>query len=588
MVQETVQNPAAETAENPPSAPAKRSRKIAFAVTAIFLGFFICYCLVELVLRWMIPCPLGTNQSAIFALDPLLGWSIEPNLEVCFIGADGGISWKRSNRIGTLGPDVDLPKPKGTMRVLAAGDSHIHSTLSEKKTFTASLQKILAKSYLHADVINAAVGSYSPYQQLLRVLTLADSTNPDAIVWCFYGGNDLVDCELSDGPAMNDYMQGRLAPLEADSRPLVFQQPDDNHFRGPVWRFLTDHFRFFDLVDYLIFVNRPALSWKKNAEAVYKQRQTGPLSNLSLERIKEIIPDAKAHIAWSSWYAQGAKQNQYFFLHPERTAIAKCKFRAIIAAFGVLQARKNMPVYMLYIPNFLQSLTAAEKPFSTFSQTILMSDLAFDEELKRLARSWCKQAGIKFFDGLQMLQSQPSPKEWFERTDGHITKEAQRILAERMAPEINRVNIVKRSYFAIPSQFLNNLPEREREFAFHPWPGAPMWKETPQEKEDAYPVHLKRILAMATPGPWVAGSVWKFMEVPKKDLFIDFWQTNAEKKETLVHRQKVKLNGNNLEPIVWSTPSWYNKTPIPNLPASVSLNYADGEAASPKYTIQWQ
>jgi len=423
---------------------------------------------------------------------------------------------------------------------------------------------------------------------LLRTLTLVDSTDPDVILWCFYGGNDLADCELSDGPVINDYMQGRMPPLEADSRPLVFQQPADNHFCRPVWRFLSDHSRFFDLIDYLIFINQPARNWKSYAEAVYKQRQSGPLSNLPLERIKELIPNSQAHVAWSSWYAQGAKQNQYFFLHPERAEIARCKFRAVIAAFGVLQARKNIPIYMLYIPSFLQSPTAAEKPFSTFFDTILMSNLSFDEGLKRVAHSWCIQAGMKFFDGLQILQSQHSQKPWFEKTDCHITQEAQRILADKIAPDIEKVNIIKKPFFDMPIQFLQNLPESEREFAFNPWPNAPIWKDILKEKNDTYSVHLKRILALATPGPWKVGSVWEFKEAPKQNLYINFWQTDAEKKNQIVVHHILNESGNPLESTAWSRLGWYNKIPIPTLPMSISLNYADGKAASPMYSIPWQ
>lgn len=574
--------------------PIPRSRKVLFyGLMVLFIGF-VSLILAEITTRFFFPTKLGTNQSSIFQLDPWLGWSIEPNHISSFIGADGQYSWKRSNHIGTLGPEFHIPKRRGTMRVLVVGDSHIHSTLSEPKTMTAQIRSILGKKYPYVDIINAAVGAYSPYQQLLRILTLVQTVDPDVIIWCLYSGNDISDLELSNGPVIDDFCQSKIVEMDPNYH-ITYEQPPDNHFRSPVWKILTDNFRIFDLIDYWQFNFHLDSNWKKNAELrLYGGIKIGPLSNLSIDQIRELIPDQKTHMAWNAWLSQGGLQTIYFKIHPERVDISRGKLLAIISAFSVLQSRQSIAVFMLHIPTFLKSPLAQKEPFSNFTKQSIVKDTSLDDQLKQLAQSWSAQAGIRFFDGFNILQNALPDGGWFETTDGHITAKAQKAFAEKLVPAINTVNINEKQTYPLPDKLLKNMIKNQQRFAFDPWPIVARWDQATQIHDGPLTVQLHSIMAIPTPGPWKVGSIWNFSEYPTDTIFQVYWKIDhADKPVDKVFRSVFLTNPDKQHPKKMTIKGWahqgmYWQNPFPDLPDAISLENASGQRISPVYRIPWQ
>ncbi len=570
-----------------------RGRKIGFWGLTVLMVLGVCFIITELLLRWLIPYPLGTNQTSICEIDPVLGWSIESNYNLSFLGADKQFSFKRSNHVGTLGPEIQIPKLVGTLRVLVTGDSHIHSSLSEEKTFTAHLRRALRRetNLRIVDVVNGAVAHYSPYQQLLRAIHLNTTIRPDAMIVCLYGGNDFLDLELSEGPVINDYNEG-YAPAAFDNpRFRHYQTARDHAHQRSIIKKVKPFSRFFDLINFYQSQMHQNARWEEIKETNYERLENGPLANLSQAEIREMIPDWESYLTWSSWYTQGSKQNQYFHLHPERLHISRVKMRAVLAAFGVLQSRLNIPIYVLYLPTFLVSEVNKEPPFDRFNETFLMADISLTVKNKEFVQAWARQANLGFWDGEEILRETLEDTFWFHFTDCHLTSEAQKTLAHALLEPCKIVPINERKNYRLPRGFLENLPESEREFALNPQPRFPKWSNAnPPADHQNYSIQLQRYMALSTPGPWTVGAVWQWKEKPdpEQTVYQVFWDTQSEPKRKVFRLpyQIDKLQSK--EQTFWTHSGWYNEKRIPTLPDAISLEGATGEQITPRYILHWQ
>jgi hypothetical protein len=118
---------------------------------------------------------------------------IRPNSEFWHRSVDG--SWKFvTNRKGLRNTrDFDHAKPAGTLRVLSLGDSHTQGyEVRQDVTFSAVLERYLAKRGVRAEVLNAGVSGYSTAEALLFLENEGYKYQPDVVVLGFYA-NDFRD-----------------------------------------------------------------------------------------------------------------------------------------------------------------------------------------------------------------------------------------------------------------------------------------------------------------------------------------------------------------------------------------------------------
>ena len=102
---------------------------------------------------------------------------------------------------GTRDDVVAIPKPKGTFRVLVLGDSIAYgSGLAKDRTFPNRLESLLREHLGSAEVVNAGVSGYSPYNELHYYLTRGKEFQPDIVVVAFCM-NDVVNPRLHWGDA---------------------------------------------------------------------------------------------------------------------------------------------------------------------------------------------------------------------------------------------------------------------------------------------------------------------------------------------------------------------------------------------------
>lgn len=97
------------------------------------------------------------------------------------------------NNYGFRGRDMTVAKPKGTIRILAVGDSFTFGVGAEDaRTIPALLEERLNEEAWRVEVINAGFGNYSPILHYLKIRDEYLEFNPD-IVMLFYDFSDLAD-----------------------------------------------------------------------------------------------------------------------------------------------------------------------------------------------------------------------------------------------------------------------------------------------------------------------------------------------------------------------------------------------------------
>lgn len=121
----------------------------------------------------------GVHQS-----DPLLLWKFKPNVRKTLL---------QTNKSGLLGPDLAIPKPEDTYRILLLGDStpvglglKYRGHAFGEQLITLLNQRYHGKKY---ELINAAVSGYTSLQGLIYLQNYGLDYSPDLIL-TYFGNND--------------------------------------------------------------------------------------------------------------------------------------------------------------------------------------------------------------------------------------------------------------------------------------------------------------------------------------------------------------------------------------------------------------
>jgi len=94
----------------------------------------------------------------------------------------------RTNSFGLRSPEVRVPKPEGTFRILLLGDSFTFGMrVDDDQTFARRLELRLRKNQpsVHVEVVNAGVLSYCPLLEFLQYRHQLHALEPDLVVLNF-------------------------------------------------------------------------------------------------------------------------------------------------------------------------------------------------------------------------------------------------------------------------------------------------------------------------------------------------------------------------------------------------------------------
>ena len=114
--------------------------------------------------------------------------------------------------------EVSVPKPAGTFRVLVLGDSVAYgSAVPRGETFANLLEAELRRELPGAEVVNAGVMGYTPYNELQFYLTKGRLFEPDLVIVAFCM-NDVANPRLHWGDAPGVRVPREAIPNEAYDR----------------------------------------------------------------------------------------------------------------------------------------------------------------------------------------------------------------------------------------------------------------------------------------------------------------------------------------------------------------------------------
>ncbi|MBI1739036.1 MAG: SGNH/GDSL hydrolase family protein [Acidobacteria bacterium] len=177
-----------------PGFASKLSRKL----LGILASLLIAYGFGEILTRLFVPDPAFRRENRIemWQSDPLVGYKNKPN----FHEYVWGFVPLSTNSMGYRGHEVAAPKPPGTYRIMALGDSITWGVgVKDSDTYSAALEQLLnqqeaQKAGVHFEVVNTGVGGYSTHQERLTFERDHRMLCPD-LVTLGYTSNDFYPTE---------------------------------------------------------------------------------------------------------------------------------------------------------------------------------------------------------------------------------------------------------------------------------------------------------------------------------------------------------------------------------------------------------
>lgn len=175
----------------------------------------------------------GTDFHRIyFETDPVIGVVRKPDVDFRFRFEErpSGYVHFRTNSVGLRrSKQTRLRKQQGITRVLVLGDSQLDGTVDNSENLTAILEAELVANGRQYEILNAATGSYSPYQNYLWYRSYGARLEPDIVVFGVFVGNDLAELMAPGRPRLvlengsfreegpsQDFLE-RMKAIESDS-----------------------------------------------------------------------------------------------------------------------------------------------------------------------------------------------------------------------------------------------------------------------------------------------------------------------------------------------------------------------------------
>jgi lysophospholipase L1-like esterase len=279
----------------------RRLARVGLVTLSAVASLFIC----ELALRALVPSDwLRSHYKAWLVRDPVMGWMNKPGFR------------NRSfeiNSLGLRGPEVVLPKPAGTLRIVCLGDSGTFGVWNAEapkgqggyearfESYPEELAKRLRDTgWTGVEVLNAGVLGYSTSHGLRQLGAFVLDLDPDILVVRF-GHNEYRAASApalrAEGPtgtlarnALEGFRQWRLLALGMRAHQAVawlHPEPGSVPWVSPE-RFQLNLRRFIEIAQvrnlHLLMVDYPLrpLEWgePRTSESICKAAGVGSLREL--------------------------------------------------------------------------------------------------------------------------------------------------------------------------------------------------------------------------------------------------------------------------------------------------------------------
>ncbi len=379
---------------------------------AVFLALGFC----EIALRITTREPTDVSlvrgddfQSVYFELDPLLGVVRRPNLDLRFRFEErpsGFIHFQTNN----LGLRRSAPAQAGRTsgrRVLVLGDSQIDGSVDNSENACSLLETDLNTGPERYEILNAATGSYSPYQSYLWYRARGAVLLPDTILFTVFLGNDLAELVAPGRP--------RLMP-EGNSFREIIPAEDFQHrmksFREPsAWTRL----RFLLLQNSVLFARLTSLVGNPGVQA------TGPMGT--------------AYRACIGCTGQSLGQAYWFKHHPADVELCLSSLEELLRRFKSETDQAGIQLILMVLPTKLQVEPETDSSRTRETAEILglgEADLQLERHLGAETVRIGRQLNIETIDLAPLLTEhhRETGEILYYRTDWHLNAKGHRILAQ--------------------------------------------------------------------------------------------------------------------------------------------------------------
>lgn len=274
-------------------------KKLAMNAALLLAGLAFAFALGELGVRLLLAetTALFPRYQTGYQYGPYALRGNRPGETYWHTSHDGSWKFQINSRGFRNAEEIDYPKPAGTYRVLALGDSHTHGfEVRQDATFAAVLQRALEARGRKAQVINAGVAGYGTAEQVAFLENEGLRYQPDAVVVGFFA-NDYED-NLKSGLFRLDEA-GRLAEASKVHQPGVKIQ--DFIYSIPGVRFLSENSYFYSRVFNDVWVlfkmqlaRARAGSRSEAADVAYAVPKDDPQSTADIELAAALLARMKA------------------------------------------------------------------------------------------------------------------------------------------------------------------------------------------------------------------------------------------------------------------------------------------------------
>jgi len=148
------------------------------------------------------------RQAIRFHADERIACELKPGLDG-IVSVTGAPTPIRTNRFGSRGPELEVEKPPGVIRIVGLGDSYMFGVgLAEHETYLSRLGTRLNERFPKKawEVVNTAVGGYNTTQEVETLRVEGLQFQPDLVIVGFVA-NDL-------GPIMYANDEGLVRRLD--------------------------------------------------------------------------------------------------------------------------------------------------------------------------------------------------------------------------------------------------------------------------------------------------------------------------------------------------------------------------------------
>lgn len=388
--------------------------KVLLLAITLLLGLASC----EFILRLMTREPTKLSllraddfQAIYFEPDPLLGIVRRPNLDIRFRFEErpSGFIHFQTNNLGLRRITPTEPDKGSSRRILVLGDSQIDGSVDNRENVCSLLEKRLNSGSVQYEVLNAATGSYSPYQSYLWYRSRGKKLEPDVVMLTIFLGNDLAELVAPGRPRlMPEKMRFREISVTED-----YQQRMRTYHEPSAWTKL----RFFLLQNSVLYGRLSSLSGGADVLA------PGPMG--------------AAYRTCIGCTGQSLGQAYWFKYHPQDVRRSMVSLEELLRRFKAdVEVSGGRPI-VLVLPSRLQVEAEQDADRTREVAEILgltEKDLGLETRLGDEALSIAQGLKIDTIDLAPPLEEahRSTGENLFYRTDWHLDTSGHRILAEQL------------------------------------------------------------------------------------------------------------------------------------------------------------